>query len=138
MRSNKSRVNKEDILILIRQFIRFGLVGLSNTAISLAIYYLFVFIDKDLYLLGNTVGFVVSVLNSYYWSNKYVFQKSEKGHAKPLIKTYLSYGITFLIGTGLLFSLVTYLHVPETIAPLIILVVTIPMNFLLNKYWSFK
>ncbi len=133
-----SSLKKEDIFRLCRQFFRFGLVGLSNTAISLAIYYIFIFINKDFYLIGNTVGFIVSVLNAYYWSNKYVFQKSVKGHAKPLIKTYLSYGITFLIGTGLLFTLVTFLQVPEIIAPLIILIVTIPMNFLLNKYWSFK
>jgi putative flippase GtrA len=136
--SKASRPNKEDFIQLCRQFIRFGLVGLSNTAISLAIYYIFIFIDKDLYLIGNTVGFVVSVLNSYYWSNKYVFQKSEKGHLKPLIKTYMSYGITFLLSTVLLFCLVEYLQVPETISPLIILIITIPMNFLLNKYWSFK
>lgn len=120
------------------QFIRFGLVGLSNTGISLGVYYVFILIDKDLYLIGNTIGFFVSVLNAYYWSNKFVFQKSEKGHLKPLVKTYLSYGITFLLSTVLLFIMVQYLQVRETIAPLLVLVVTIPLNFLLNKYWSFK
>jgi len=130
--------DKQDIFHLGKQFVRFGVVGLSNTAISLAIYYVFILIDKDLYLIGNVVGFFVSVLNAYYWSNKYVFQKSVKGHVKPIIKTYMSYGITFLLSTGLLFTLVEYLQVPEAIAPLIILIVTIPMNFLLNKYWSFK
>jgi putative flippase GtrA len=34
----KENVNKEKILAFIKQFIKFGIVGLSNTFISLAIY----------------------------------------------------------------------------------------------------
>ena len=138
MLSKRNIPQKEDIYNLSSQFIRFGIVGLSNTAISLGIYYIFILIDKDLYLIGNTVGFLISVLNAYYWSNKFVFQKSEKGHLKPLLKTYISYGMTFLLSTCLLIVLVQYLDVQETIAPLIILFITIPLNFLLNKFWSFK
>jgi len=130
--------SKKDLFKLIMQFIKFGVVGLSNTTISLGIYYVFIYINKDLYLVGNAVGFVVSVLNAYYWSNKFVFQKAEKGHTKPLIKTFVSYGATFLLSTGLLFVMVQYLDVQETIAPLIILLITIPVNFLLNKFWAFK
>ena len=120
------------------QFLKFGIVGLTNTAISLGIYYLFIYFNKDLYIVGNTVGFIVSVLNAYYWNNKYVFEKKEKGHLKPIIKTFLSYGTTFLLSTALLFIMVNYLSVSEYIAPIINLIITIPLNFLLNKFWSFK
>ena len=130
--------NKEELIKVIRQFIKFGMVGLSNTAISLGIYYLFVWINPELYIVGNTVGFIVSVLNAYYWNNKYVFQKSEKGHTKTLVKTFISYGGTFLLSTGLLVLMVQVFGIPETIAPLINLLVTIPVNFLLNKFWAFK
>jgi len=121
-----------------RQFIKFGLVGVSNTLISLAIYYTFVLISKDLYIVGNTVGFVVSVLNAYFWNNKYVFKKSQKGNAKPLLKTFISYGCTFLLGTGLLYLMVDIIGISEFIAPIINLIITIPINFLMNRFWAFK
>lgn len=130
--------SKKDLLHVVKQFIKFGIVGISNTLISLAIYYIFVFINRDYYIIGNTVGFVVGVLNSYFWNNKFVFQKTQKGNARPLFKTFLSYGSTFLLGTALLFVMVHYLGISEMLAPLINLLVTIPLNFILNKYWAFK
>ena len=53
------------VFVVTIQFIKFGLVGGINTIISLAIYYLFLMIDPELYLLGNVTGFVVSTLNAY-------------------------------------------------------------------------
>jgi putative flippase GtrA len=136
--SKYSFSRKRDLLDLIKQFIKFGLVGVSNTAISLAIYYVFVYINPSLYLEGNTIGFIISVLNSYYWNNKYVFQKSEQGHLKTLIKTFTAYGGTFILGTALLFVMVELLGISQYVAPIINLVITIPLNFLINKFWTFK
>ena len=131
-------LRRDSAAAFFRQFIKFGLVGVSNTLISLAVYYIFVWIDKSWYLAGNTAGFIVSVLNAYYWNSKYVFRKSGKGNAKPLLKTYLSYGSTFILGTVLLYVMVRFLHISEMLAPMINLAVTVPINFLLNKFWTFK
>lgn len=119
------------------QFVKFCLVGVSNTAISLIVYYVFVIISKDLYIIGNAVGFVVSVLNSYFWNSKFVFKKqNEKG--KTLAKTFAAYGTNLLIGTVLLYLFVDILHLSEFIAPLLNLIITIPLNFILNKFWVMK
>lgn len=130
--------DKESFIKFAVQFIKFGIVGFSNTAISLGIYYIFVLINKDLYLIGNTVGFIVSVLNAYYWNSKYVFKKTESGNLKQIIKTFTAYGSTFLLSSAMLFVLVDLMSLSEKIAPLITLAVTIPLNFLLNKFWTFK
>ena len=112
---------------------------MSNTAISLGIYYLFIFINKDLYLLGSLVGFFVSVLNSFYWNNKYVFKtQGQSGWIHRLIKTYLSYGGTTLLSTLLLYLEVEKIRVNETIAPIINLIITVPLNYIVNKIWAFK
>lgn len=126
-----------DFIFTLKQFIKFGLVGVSNTLISLGVYYLLYFLGVH-YLIANTMGFIISVFNAYYWNNKYVFKKTQDGHLKPFMKTFLAYGITFLLSTGLLFVLVQRARVSEIIAPIICLVVTTPINFFVNKFWAFK
>lgn len=119
------------------QFIKFSLVGVSNTIISLAIYYILVLFEIN-YILANTLAFIISVLNSYYWNNRFVFKKSESGHLKPLLKTYIAYGSTFFLTTGLMYIMIEKIGISQLIAPLINLIITVPLNFIINKSWAFK
>ena len=131
--------SKEDFWKFVWQFVKFGLVGVSNTLISLAVYYAVVLLlGVEHYILANTLGFVISVINAYIWNSKFVFQKKDCKHGKSFVKVFVSYGSTFLLGTGFLFVLVHYWNVSEMIAPIINLLLTIPLNFLLNKFWAFK
>ena len=126
---------------LVVQFIKFGVVGVSNTLISLAVYYLILWIHADLYLLGNVLGWVVSVANAFFWNNKFVFTSSQsdwRTALKKLGKTYVSYGATFVLSTVLLYLEVDVLHWSAVISPILNLLITIPLNFLLNKFWAFR
>ena len=123
------------------QFIKFGIVGASNTLIAYVIYSICVYLGIH-YLLANALGFFISVLNAYYWSDRFVFKKGE-GEARSAIwtlaKTYVAYGSTgLLLASILLYLYVDKLHISEYIAQLLVLVVTIPLNFIINKFWSFK
>lgn len=125
----------KDLLI---QFVKFGMVGLSNTFISLAVYYILVYFRIH-YLLANACGFVISVINAFYWNNKYVFKdKTETSIVRAFLKVFASYGGSFCISTGLIFVMVNLLGISEWLAPLLRLVVTVPINFLLNKLWAFR
>ncbi len=119
------------------QFVKFCLVGVSNTAISLIVYYIFVMISKELYIVGNAAGFVVSVLNSYFWNSNFVFKKKDE-RTKTIVKTFLAYGTNLVIGTGLLYLFVNIIGISEFIAPLLNLIITIPLNFVMNKFWVMK
>lgn len=129
---NKLKDNKN-----LFQFIKFGLVGCSNTLISLIIYYVLLYFNVN-YILAYIVGFIVSVLNAYYWNNKYVFKNSISNQKKKMLKTFLAYGITFILSNLLLFIQVNYLNISKVVAPVICLFVTIPLNFIINKFWTFK
>lgn len=132
MRIGQSFKSKENIL----QFIKFGIVGLSNTIIALLVYYMLLLIQIN-YLIANTTAWLVSVFNAFYWNNKFVF-KNDSTWFKALIKTYVSYGLSFLLGTLLLCFLVEVCGISTALAPLLSLVLTIPLNFFLNKFWTFK
>lgn len=127
-------------IVLFIQFIKFGLVGVSNTIISVGTYYLLMYLGMQ-YILANTIGFILGTLNAYYWNNKYVFKKGEDEHrsnTKSVIKVFISYGITFILSTVLLYLWVDILGISTMIAPIINLIITIPLNFILNKLWAFK
>ena len=124
-------INKANL----KQFIKFGIVGASNTLIFLAIYYLLVFLGVH-YILANVIGFVVSVCNAYYWNSRKVFKA--QGGKSAVIRTFAAYGATTLLSTGLMFVMVDVFGISQYIAPIINLFITIPANFVLNKLWVFR
>lgn len=131
-------INRDNWKTVLGQFVKFGIIGVSNTLISTAVYYLFIWISTELYFVGNVAGWIVSVFNSFYWNNRFVFKDSQFSWWKKLFRTYLAYGASFLLGSVLLAFQVRILHVSPWLAPWINMVVTIPLNFLANKFWAFK
>lgn len=138
----------ENLLKAVIQFIKFGIVGLSNTIISYVLYagclYLFrkinVFTGTD-YLIAQIIAFILSVLWSFYWNNKYVFQEEEGERVwwKALIKTYISYSFTGLFLNSILLVLwIEVLGVSEYLAPIFNLIISVPINFIINKFWAFN
>lgn len=131
------------------QFIGFCLIGLSNTVLAYMIYTLIVFtmnkfqiIPSYDYYFGNIISWILSVAWSFYWNNRLVFYNNERKGIKifiALIKCYVSYAISGLIITNLLsFLWIEVLEINKYLAPIINLIITIPLNFLLNKLWAFK
>lgn len=139
----------EEAVAAFLQFVKFGIVGVSNTVVSYVLYIVILYGLKAAglmpgadYLMAQGVSFVLSVLWSFYWNNKAVFvleDGEQRSVWKALLKTYVSYSFTGLfLNTALLVLWVKALHISELIAPLINLVVSVPVNFLINKFWAFK
>jgi len=139
----------DDIFDMAMQFVKFGIVGLSNTIISYVIYvggliflqYFGIFPKVD-YLVAQIVAFILSVLWSFYWNNKMVFvleKGKERSLWKALVKTYISYSFTGLfLNSILLVFWLKICHISELVAPIINLLVSVPLNFVINKFWAFK
>jgi putative flippase GtrA len=94
------------------------------------------------YIVANIVAFTISVLNSFFWNNKYVFTKdkgAKRDMGKVVVKTFIAYGFTGLILANiLLYLLVDIFSASKYIAPLFVLVITVPLNFILNKFWAYR
>lgn len=131
------------------QFVKFGIVGVSNTVISYVLYAVTLLglqkaglLPKIDYLVAQVVAFVLSVLWSFYWNNKFVFTMKEgqtRNMWKALAKTYVSYSFTGLFLNSILLILwVQLLGISEFIAPIINLIISVPLNFIINKFWAFK
>lgn len=127
------------------QFIKFCIVGVTNTIVSYLIYIVVLFLLKPFnfwwdYYAGNIISFILSVLWSFYWNNKYVFSdgKENRNILKSLLKTYASYGFTGFILTNVLsYVWIEIFGISKIIAPLINNLLCVPINFILNKFWAF-
>ena len=129
-----------------KEFLQFGLVGVSNTIISYLLYVVTLLLVsksgvKFDYIIANIVSWLLSVLWSFYWNNKYVFKLNEgeqRSIWKALLKTYVSYGFTGIILNNILLVLwVRVIGINKMIAPIINLIINIPINFFMNKLWAF-
>ena len=133
--------NKKNIKDIIIQFIKFGMVGAVNTVLSYIItngcYYIIHLHEQ----LSNVIAFVITVFISFILNGKFVFkeQSEKRSFWKSLLKVYASYSITGLFLNAILLYLEEQLlSIPHYIATLMNLIVTIPINFILNKFWAYN
>ena len=123
-------------LIKYNKFIKFSIVGFSNLFISLAVYYVLIFLSIN-YQIANTVGFLVATFNSYFWNKLWVF-KNNKNKISDIIKFYIVCLSSWLLSTVLLYIWIQKLGISDKIAPIVNLCITTPLNYLMNKLWVFK
>lgn len=149
----------------IKQFMKFGLVGLSNTVISELTYILIVCL-KGHYLFASAAGFILSIFNAYYWNSRYVFKEDESLERrvwwKVLIKTFIAYLWGFIANLILLVVWIDILHIADYMEPLarllyrlnirftdvkvlgnlfaegLNLFLVLPINYLVNKLWAYR
>lgn len=141
------RGEDEEFIRTLAEFMKFGIVGVSNTFIGYFINVAVLLALRPLgvswdYFVGNVVSFLLSVLWSFYWNNNYVFVLGEGKKRtlwKALLKTYISYGFSGLILSNVLSWIwISLLEISKFIAPLLNLIISVPVNFVMNKLWAFK
>lgn len=94
------------------------------------------------FVVANVASFLLSVLWSFFWNNKFVFKtenNEKRSVAKTLLKTYVAYGFTGIVLNNILgFVWISCLGISKYIAPIFNLFISVPLNFFINKFWTFK
>lgn len=124
------------------QFIKFGIVGACNTVLGYLItnagYYVLHLHEQ----ICNLISFLITVLISYLLNSRFVFSGGEEKAQpwyKALAKVYASYALTELVLMGILLFVEERLFgMPHFIATFVNLCVTVPLNFILNKFWAYR
>ena len=134
---------------LIFQFLRFAMVGTTSIIVGYGAYagtlnvlrFMHLLPDSD-YFLAQVMMFVISVGWSFIWNNKLVFRKQEDEKRNlwlACVKTYASYALTSLLLSEILLNLwVNVLGVNAYLAPILSILITGPLNFLIQKFWAFR
>ena len=133
----------------IKQFLLFAAVGVSSGVVNLGVYNGVLWLLRRLdwlcgvdFLIALAFGFVISVGWSFLLDRRYVFTAPEEKSAPwlpVLLKVYATYAITGIGLSSLLSLLWVYVvGLPKEIVTVLNDALCFPVNFLLNKYWSFK
>lgn len=109
---------------------RFLVVGALNTGAGYLIYLgaLQVVPYKSAY----SISYVFGILASYFLNTRFVFR--EPWSWRKLASFPAVYVVQYFLGLGFLAILVGYLGVWEVIAPLLVVIATLPVTFVLSRY----
>lgn len=119
------------------QFAKFVLVGCSNVLVSLMIYY--VLLEQGVpYLMATFAGYIISTVTGYFLNRFWVFHPQKIRTGISLMRYYFVYLSALGINLSLMYLFVDHMLLPAKLAPILILFVTIPYNFILSKLWVYK
>ncbi len=125
------------------EIIRYLIIGVLTTIVSLAVYYLLVFTilnpNNGLELqIANIISWIVSVTFAYFTNRIYVFKKEEKANIKEAFNFYASRISTLLIDMLLMYIFVTKLNFNDKVIKIIVQVVVIVLNYIFSKFLVFN
>ena len=106
----------------IKQAIKYGVVGLSNTLITMIVIWVMMKLFGCREGLSNLTGYVAGILNSFIWNKQWTFKGSSTGWTKGAVR----FTIAFII---------CYDHYYNHLIGMAFYTV---INFLVNKFYTFK
>lgn len=113
------------------QFIRYCTVGALAAGIHYGVYYILQAYELMNVNIAYTTGYAASFICNFFMTSYFTFRRN------PSMKRVLGFGgshlVNYLLHMGL-FNLFLYLHVDQEIAPLFVLVVVVPTNFLMLRF----
>ena len=119
------------------QLVRFCVVGASGYIVNLAVFSVLVHGAGTHYALAAVAAFCVA------WSNNFLFNKywTFRRHELSTVQQGARYLAVSLVALGLNLLLLEFLvqaGMPEVPAQAIAIAAVMPINFLLNRRWSFR
>lgn len=120
------------------QFIRFAIVGVLNTSVSLVIIYLLMHLFSVEYKLSNLIGYIAGVINSFFWSKLWVFKKNNSNIIKEAVCFIIIFAVCYGIQFAALLLFVETWHIDKDISQLLGMCVYTLFNFILNRCITFR
>ena len=115
--------------------IRWGLVGLTTTAIDFILFTTLYYTINSVFI-SNLISATVATSINYAAHHRWTF-RSEQNHSKSGIKYLLNLVFWWLVSTSIIKTLVV-LNIDPRIAKLIPLILIVPVNYFVLNYLVFK
>jgi len=128
---------KDFLLTTLQQGIKFGIVGIINTFITLMIIFILSNYYHIYYIFSNAIGYIAGFINSFIMNKLWTFRSKGK-----ILKESLLFVIAFFISYGIQLIILFYLHeilgYSENISQIISMIFYTLANFMINKFLTFR
>ncbi|WP_225042331.1 GtrA family protein [Xanthomonas campestris] len=111
-------------------FVRFLISGGINTVATYAVY--IALLQVTSYKVAYTVAYVFGIFIAFFINRLFVFQ-THRGWGSLLMFPFV-YLAQYLVSLAVVFAWVEHLKMSAALAPLIAIVVTIPLTFVLSRF----
>ncbi len=122
---------------LVVQFVKFGLVGVSNTLLTLAVYTLLLKVFGLWYVAASAIGFAVGAVNGFLWNRSWTF-RGHVGDSLTPVRWFVVQGCGLLVNSGLVFAFVDGARLDKLLAQGLTIVIVTILTFIANRSWTFR
>ncbi len=119
------------------QFVKFGIVGISNTLLTFAVYTVLLKVFGVWYLAASAIGFVVGAVNGFLLNRRWTF-RGHVGDALTPVRWGIVQGCGLALNEGLLFLFVDDAGLEKLISQAFATVIVMIVTFLVNRAWTFR
>lgn len=124
--------------LAVRQFIKFSIVGSSNTLVDFVVY---IFLTRALsvyYMWAAVMAFVVAVTWSFYFNRRWTFRARGRGVRRQYTRFIMANGLSLMLNLSLFYLIVDVYGVYDLVAKAVAGSVVALFNFNLNRLWTFS
>jgi putative flippase GtrA len=122
---------------LVGQFVKFGIVGVSNTLIFFFVYTLLLKVFGVWYVAASGIGFAVGATNGFLWNRRWTF-RGHVGDALTPVRWFVVQTSGLFLNLGLVYLFVDGAGLGELLGQAVTIVIVTLTTFFANRAWTFK
>jgi putative flippase GtrA len=116
----------------------YGMIGLVGTLIHFSVLVFLVEVFHIEPVLSSSIGFIVTVIVSFYLNRRFTFRTTSSKTTVAFIKYTVVSCLGFILNSVIMYGSVHILSLHYSIAQVIVVVLLPISNFLLNNFWTFR
>lgn len=120
-----------------RQSLVFGAIGLFNTAIDFAVFFVLLHFLHWTIVVSQLVSYSCGILNSYLCNRYFTFSHRGTPSSREFAKFVMLNVLSYLLSTAVIY-LLRQISIPVMIGKLLSLALTVILNFAGSRYWVFR
>ena len=119
------------------QFLKFGIVGVSNTLLTFAVYTLLLKVAGMWYLAASAIGFTAGAVNGFLLNRRWTF-RGHVGDALTPVRYVVVQGCGLGLNEGLLYLFVDGARLDKLLAQVFATGIVTVTTFTANRVWTFR
>ncbi len=119
------------------QFVKFGIVGVSNTLLTFLVYTVLLKVFGVWYLAASAIGFIVGATNGFLLNRRWTF-RDHVGDALTPVRWAIVQSCGLALNEGLLFLFVSEAGLDKLVGQALATVAVTLTTFFANRAWTFR